>query len=263
MASDSATRGFSGNTLKIIAAITMLIDHVGIILLPEFLILRIIGRLSFPIYAYMIAEGCHYTRNKLRYFGGIFILGVICQIAYSIQSGDLYLGILLTFSVSIAVVYVMQYVKRTFLMKESLGKRIFSTLLLIATIVGVYLLNLILTIDYGFFGCMAPAFASAFKMPKVSCEAGDSLEKAQSQNEKNRFFKKAFLAERLPNVFSLGVCLLLLSFALEEESQFFALFALPLLILYSGSRGKLNMKYFFYVFYPSHLLILHGISFLI
>lgn len=54
----------SGNQLKIIAMITMLIDHIGVNLFPSVTIMRVIGRLSFPIFAYMIAEGCRYTRDR-------------------------------------------------------------------------------------------------------------------------------------------------------------------------------------------------------
>lgn len=50
-------RILNGNMLKIIAAITMTIDHIGAILFPHILILRIIGRIAFPIFAFMIAEG--------------------------------------------------------------------------------------------------------------------------------------------------------------------------------------------------------------
>ena len=45
----------TGNQLKILAMLTMTIDHIGVILLPQYRFLRIIGRLSMPIYAYMIA----------------------------------------------------------------------------------------------------------------------------------------------------------------------------------------------------------------
>ena len=95
----------SGNTLKIIAAVTMLIDHIGFILLPQYGFLRIIGRLSFPIFAFLIAEGCKYTKNKLRYFLSVFILGLVCQIAYYVAAQSLYIGVLLSFSVSILCVY--------------------------------------------------------------------------------------------------------------------------------------------------------------
>ena len=58
---------FSGNALKIIAMISMLIDHIGVILLDNYEPFRIIGRLAFPIYAYLIAEGCKHTNNRLFY----------------------------------------------------------------------------------------------------------------------------------------------------------------------------------------------------
>ena len=60
--------GLTNNQLKIIAMISMLIDHIGVAMFPNVMILRIIGRLAFPIFAYMIAEGCFYTKNKARYF---------------------------------------------------------------------------------------------------------------------------------------------------------------------------------------------------
>ena len=48
----------SGNALKIIAALAMVADHVGLMFFPQVRILRIIGRLAYPIFAYMIAQGC-------------------------------------------------------------------------------------------------------------------------------------------------------------------------------------------------------------
>ena len=58
----------SGNALKMIAAISMLIDHIGLLFFPFNGIFRIFGRLAFPIFAYMIAEGAKYTRNKKKHF---------------------------------------------------------------------------------------------------------------------------------------------------------------------------------------------------
>ena len=49
--------GLTNNQLKIIAMVSMLFDHVGKELLPQYTVLQIIGRLAFPIFAYMIAEG--------------------------------------------------------------------------------------------------------------------------------------------------------------------------------------------------------------
>ena len=46
-------------------------------------------------------------------------------------------------------------------------------------------------------------------------------------------------------------------------TQWYSLLALPLLLLYSGKRGKANLKYFFYIFYPVHLVVLQGIDMLL
>ena len=66
----------SGNALKIIACVSMFIDHASLMLFPEIIWLRYIGRLAFPIFAFLISEGCRYTKNKLNYFLSVFILGV-------------------------------------------------------------------------------------------------------------------------------------------------------------------------------------------
>ena len=72
----------NGTHLKLLAMVTMTLDHVGLILLGNYQPFRIIGRFAFPIFAYMIAEGCRYTRNKVRYFGIIFGLGLLFQTFY-------------------------------------------------------------------------------------------------------------------------------------------------------------------------------------
>ena len=70
-------KGLSGNTLKIVAAVSMLLDHIGVVFFPHVAVFRILGRLALPIFAFMIAEGCRYTKNRLRYFLTIFGLGVL------------------------------------------------------------------------------------------------------------------------------------------------------------------------------------------
>ena len=75
----------SGNKLKIIACITMLIDHAGLLLYPNLLLLRYIGRMSMPLFAFLIAEGCLHTRSKTRYFASIFSMAILCQAVYFIK----------------------------------------------------------------------------------------------------------------------------------------------------------------------------------
>lgn len=231
--------GLSSNTLKIIAAFSMLIDHIGVILLPDALVLRIIGRIAFPIYAFMIAEGCEYTKNKLRYFLSIFVLGIACQIVYYIYGGGTDMGILITFSLSILVTYAMQYLKKVILDGErDRGKQCIAILVFLSAIAGTYLLNRNFDIDYGFLGCMIPVFASVFR---------------KSHSNASLHFEK--LDTLTVHVFMLGIGLIILSYA-SGGIQSYSLYAIPLLLLYSGKRGKRKMKSFFYIFYPAHLVVL-------
>ena len=236
----------SGNALKIIAAVFMLIDHIGYILFPQYEILRIIGRMSFPIFAFMIAEGCYYTKNKLRYFLGIFSLAIVCQIAYYIFDESFDMGILITFSLSILMIYSLEYFKKKLFSSDTTFKeRLLALGIFALTVAIVYLLNRYLSIDYGFWGCMIPVFASVFRTRRKTLP--DRLQKFDCL---------------VVHVFMMTVGLVILSLAVAGN-QFYSLLAIPLLLTYSGKRGKINMKNFFYIFYPAHLVVLQAISMLL
>ena len=77
----------SASTLKIIACIFMTVDHVGVHILPHVGILRVLGRVAFPIFAYFIAEGCRYTRNKPKRLLLMSLFGVLFEAAYFLYDG--------------------------------------------------------------------------------------------------------------------------------------------------------------------------------
>ena len=236
----------SGNTLKIIAAIAMLCDHVGLMFFPQISIFRIIGRLAFPIFAFMIAEGAHYTKRKARYFLMIFSLAALCQIVYFIFDHSLYMCVLVTFSLSILTLFALDHAKKTlFADGTSATRKILSVALFMSTVAVTYLLNLIFDIDYGFWGCMLPVFAGFFRL---------------SEPTENRILR---LLDTIPaRALLMGVGLIPLSLAIGWV-QPYSLLTLPILFLYSGKRGKRKMKYFFYIFYPLHLALLEGIYMLL
>ena len=101
-------KGLSNNQLKLIAMLTMTADHVGLMLLPHIPVLRLVGRLAFPVYAYMIAEGCRHTGSMPRYLGGIAILAAVCQGVYFFAMGSVYQSIMVTFSLSILLIWLLQ-----------------------------------------------------------------------------------------------------------------------------------------------------------
>ena len=208
---------------------------------PQIEALRIIGRLAYPIFAYMIAQGCAHTRNRRRYFLRVFSLAALCQIVYSLAGGALYFGILVTFCCGIAMSFALQELKRQLFALEPGGNS--GGLLFGLSVVTVWLLNRWFVIDYGFWGCMVPVFAGMF----------------QSKETDPMWFRS--LDRKELHVAMTGIGLMLLAWD-AGEIQFWSLLALPLLLLYSGKRGKWNLKYFFYIFYPAHLAILQAIQWL-
>ena len=232
----------SGNALKLIAAVLMVLDHVGYFLSPQYVILRVLGRLSFPIFAFMIAEGCYHTRNKWRYFFGIFGLAIAYQVFDFFVVRDNYMCILVTFSLAILFIYLLQFVKSRLFVIGSFWGALLGCVLLSMAVIGIYLLNRIFRIDYGFWGCLVPAFACILKKPdRLSSPFLEKLD---------RFWV---------HILTFGIGLLLLSIK-AGWVQIYCLLALPLLLLYSGERGKWKMKWFFYVFYPVHIGIIYLIG---
>ena len=93
-------RFLSGSGLKTIAALAMLADHTGYVLFSQnpvhlftifgrsisvYLILRLIGRIAFPIYCFLLVEGFQYTRNRIRYAIGLFAFALVSEIPYNMM----------------------------------------------------------------------------------------------------------------------------------------------------------------------------------
>ena len=77
-------KGLNTFTMKMIAIISMLVDHIGHIFFPEVMIFRMIGRLSFPIFAYVLAEGFIYTRDVKKYMLRLGIFALLSEIPYDL-----------------------------------------------------------------------------------------------------------------------------------------------------------------------------------
>lgn len=243
---DAGSRGLSGTALKLIAAASMTADHVGYILFPEIRILRIIGRLALPVFAYLIAEGMRHTRSPLKYFLRLFLLGAACQTVYFIATRDLYMNILITFSLSVVIMTPIRLMRDA---EENSGpdanRRAVYLSVSAAAAAGVFLLCRFITVDYGFLGAILPVSAFIF-----------------TEKKKNLLLFSVFLALMSADFYVSGLMRggAPLSVLINSESQPFSLLALPLLALYNGKRGKWRLKYFFYAFYPAHLGLIYLIG---
>ncbi len=225
----NSNKGLSGNQLKLSAVLFMTIDHIGYLLFPDVIILRILGRLSFPIFAFAISEGCRHTRSRRAYLLTLAISAILFQVVYTSITGSLVMNIFVTLSLSVLSVIIID---KTAKMQ---AKYAFAVFVLYMGIIFALceLLPLIIpdfNIDYGFFGVLLP----------VWCYMG------RTKKEQLLFC-------------TIGLIPLSLSVG---SIQFFSLLSIPFLALYNGSRGKMPMKWFFYAYYPLHLATLYALSFI-
>ena len=259
-------RIFNSNTIKLLAAFFMLLDHIGVIFFPTKIgLLRILGRISMPLFAFAIAEGCRYTKNKWMHFALLFGLAAICQAAYLVVSpNSIYLSILITFSFSTLMIYALQFAKKcTFEEKPNALRITCAWLLFISLVVGVYAFcdlcekSTTLDIDYKFYGCILPVCASLFDFHRIP--APDFLKKLDT-------LPVRVLCMAIPMALVVlfpNIPVLALNNPGMQPIVGYSLLAIPILLLYNGEKGKARMKYFFYIFYPLHLVTLYGLAILI
>ena len=224
--------GLTGNVLKLMAIVFMTVDHIGVVLFPNIMLLRIIGRLAFPIFAFMIAEGCTYSKNRKKYLLTIVAFAAVCQIVYLVAMQSLYMCIFVTFSLSIVLIYTLDNaIKKKTVLAWGLCAFAFAAVYFVADVVPVKFNVGDFRIDYDFAGILVPVLIYL------------------GRNK----WQKLILA---------AAALALLS-TVHGWIQWYCLLSLPLLFLYNGKRGKGKMKYLFYFYYPLHLVAIQFLSYVI
>lgn len=129
--------------LKILALVTMIIDHIGAIFYPDLIFLRIIGRVTFVLYAFMLVEGVYHTNNIHKYIKKIFIWALLSEVPFDIAfyGTPFYFGhqnIYFTLLISILGIYSLQRIKS-----------FFYSIIVVQVVIGVsYFLNF----DYSWYG---------------------------------------------------------------------------------------------------------------
>ena len=237
--------------LKLIACFTMLIDHTGAIFFPRDLFLRVIGRLSFPIFAFLIAGGAVHTSNKLKYLGRLFLLALISELPFQLAFfGSLSFpptrNIFFTLFLGLLGVVIFIWLKDEW----HLPGMILGIFVMIACGVTA----VILQTDYGYMGVLMITLLY-FSYGKKWLTALSLI-----------LCNSIFMLTDLIAIGRAGHLWMLSQFGFTDWLsmclQMFGILAVIPIILYNGKLGP-KYKWAFYFFYPVHLTVLWLINYLI
>lgn len=215
--------GLSGSALKVIALISMVVDHVALYLVEDGTILyetmRCIGRIAFPVFAFLIAEGFIHTRNRYRYFFTMLGFAVISEIPWYLLNGaDGTHNVMFTLALGVATLMVL----------ENLLQR--NLVLGVIWTVGMAGLAYWLGVDYEWRGILIIVIFYLF----------NGYGRSFPYYRDMQFFCTFVLMMYYGMIGTVMACMIL--------------------YLYNGTRGFVQgsiIKYGFYAFYPIHLLIIH------
>lgn len=239
-------------TLRLIALISMLFDHIGYCfgISP----LRLIGRLAFPLYVYLIVNGYRHTRNRVRYALRLGVMAIVSQIPFSLfESGKI---LQLKCNVMVTLLLILLTVWGTDVLAKTHFAPCPAVVFFLITYFGM------IKCDYGCRGILLALVFWYFEDKPVLLWLGTFVSIMFYYLLSIAKFCALFLLGRggvfpMPDTWGFV--------------QLFALLSLPLIQLYNGKRGYAPkspvaakaLQYGFYWFYPVHLLILYFIASLI
>lgn len=125
------------DTLKLIAILSMTIDHIGAVFFPHILLFRIVGRIAFPIFAYQTAVGMRFSKNIKKYIARLFLFSLVSQPFYFLLFGK---GLNAVFTIFYGTVLIAFWRKDSYL-------NLVSAFLI--------LLSCFIPLDYGFYGILS------------------------------------------------------------------------------------------------------------
>lgn len=223
----------SSNVLKLIAMTAMVMDHASVLFIgTEATIWRNIGRISFPIFAFLIAEGAIHTKNKLKYAVRLLVFAFISEVPYDLAfHGTWYelkeQNVFFTLFLGLVSVYVLDFLR----------KRRLGALGVISTF-AFGLAATSLSSDYELMGVVVITLMYMFSTVKTDVR---------------------YLGFALAGLLTCIVYKYPYDIGFIQGQVYAALCVIPL-ALYNGKRGRRMNKYFFYAFYPVHILILYVIK---
>jgi len=227
-------------SLHIMAMLFMLCDHLWGTIVAGNDWLTCIGRLTFPIYAFLIVEGYFHTKSLKRYVGRLLLFAIISEIPFNLAMGSsvfypIHQNVLWSFLIAIGLIHWNEKVKEKKTLKRIL---VGITTVCIANIGGI-----ITFVDYYNAGILMVLIFYVFRGKKWWCYLGQLL-------------GLGYINFEILGGFSYMVNIFGQTYFVARQG--FALLALILIWLYKGKQGYYSraLQYGYYVFYPLHLMVL-------
>lgn len=219
--------------IKLIAVLAMAIDHIGLFFFPQDTFLYLIGRISFPLFAWLVANGARHTKNIRRYLLRIFLLAVISQVPFFLANRMIdphfsSINVLFTLFIGLFIIMVIRKTENKFFW-------------LLSFVAGCFAANF-LNMDYGAMGVLS--IVSFY------------------------FFYGRFLYLAVSQLIILGVLPWIVFFVEQYNRislgwlyfdglhEIVGILALVFIGVYNNKRG-VAAKYIFYVFYPLQYVIIY------
>lgn len=230
----------SAFVLKIIACITMFIDHIGYAIFNgQASWCNYIGRLAFPIFAFQISEGYVHTRNVKKYLLRLLIFACISQIPFMLFHSIINssFGLNVIFTLLFGLISIIIYDK-------------YNKVLGIAVAIFLATIAQILNCDYGFYGVAITFLFYAFGKNKITLSVSFIISTI--------LYYAYYILEYL----DYGIAVLKIAFNFYLPYALCTIASIVFIILYNKKKGP-NTRYLLYLFYPLHMLLVYGISFII
>lgn len=239
------TKTFSFETtsmsLHIMAMLFMLCDHLWGTIVPGNDWLTCIGRLAYPIFAFMIVEGYFHTRSLKKYVGRLLVFAVLSEIPFNLALGGrlfypIHQNVLWTFLISIGLIVINEKAKKT-------GKLLGRIAVGAATVLLGYVVGIVTFVDFYHAGILTVLVFYFFRGRKW-------------WNYLGQLVCLWYINVEMLGGFSYELHLFGDTWYLTRQGL--ALFALIPIWLYRGKQGYHNkiLQYTYYAFYPVHLLLL-------
>ena len=235
--------------LKIVALMAMIIDHSGHLVQNVYswelgMPLRYIGRLAFPMYGFLIGQGCKHTKDIKKYLSRLLVFAFISEIPFDLFRAN---------------IGKPGWMSINFM--DFSHQNVFFTLFLGGLVIAIYLYSKMeYAKGYSFIITAVVMFSAVFVADFCGTDySGEgviliSLPFIVADSVSNE------RAQKYLYILFLGACLFMIYVGSGAIILSAALASLIFVFLYNGEKGR-NLKWFFYMIYPIHLMILFGIWF--